>query len=214
MRKFLVLFSLVVLGSCSAVSVVDSWKNVDFSSYKGDKIAVIARTSDNVVRTRLEKDMVSGLDAAGFDAVGSHTKLPSVTPGIKLDKKQIAEIKQNIVNKGYKLVMMVVLKDKENYLKTTSNNSGYNYPGYPGYYGAGFYRGFGSYYGSLYNYGYSTTTTEVAKKYVIETVVYDLTKPEGQSLVGVVTTDIDDPTSFSKTASDFASKVISELLRK
>ena len=214
MKKFLVLFGLVILGSCSAVSVVDSWKNVDFNSYKGDKIAVLAKTSDNVVRTRIEKDMVSGLEAAGFEAVGSHSKLPSITPGLKLDKKQIGMIKQNLLNNGVKLAMMVVLKDKENYLKTTSNNSGYNYPGFPGYYGGGFYRGFGSYYGSLYNYGYSTTTTEVAKKYILETVVYDLTKPEGESLICVVTTDVDDPTSFSKTASDFASKVISELLRK
>ncbi|MDA8595565.1 MAG: hypothetical protein ACPGR7_06190 [Flavobacteriaceae bacterium] len=214
MKKILLILSVVLLGSCSAVTVADSWKNTDMNSLKGEKMAVIARTADNVVRTRIEKDMVSSLNEAGFEAVGSYTKLPAVDPNKKLDPKKVEIVRQAILDQGYKLVVMVVLKDKENYMKSTSDYNGYGYPGYPGYYGAGFYRGFGTYYGSLYNYGYSTTTTTMAKKYIVETVVYDISKPEGKSLIAVVTTDIDDPTSLSKTAADLAKKVTYELMRK
>ena len=214
MKKILLILSVVLLGSCSAVTVADSWKNTDMNSLKGEKMAVIARTADNVVRTRIEKDMVSSLNEAGFEAVGSYTKLPSVDPNKKLDPKKVEIVRQAILDQGYNLVVMVVLKDKENYMKSTSDYNGYGYPGYPGYYGAGFYRGFGTYYGSLYNYGYSTTTTTMAKKYIVETVVYDISKPEGKSLIAVVTTDIDDPTSLSKTAADLAKKVTYELMRK
>jgi len=214
MKKLLFILSVLLLASCSAVTVADSWKNTDMSALKGQKMAVIARTADNVVRTRIEKDMVASLNEAGFEAVGSYTKLPAVDPNKKLDPKKVEIVKQAILNQGYNLVVMVVLKDKESYMKSTSDYNGYGYPGYPGYYGAGFYRGFGTYYGSLYNYGYSTTTTTMAKKYIVETVVYDISKPEGKSLIAVVTTDIDDPSSLSKTAADLAKKVTTELMRK
>lgn len=214
MRKFMIFGFLCILMSCSSVVVSDSWKNVDMSTMTGEKMLVIGRTADNVVRSRIENDMVTSLKEVGFDAVPSYSKIPKVDPSKKADPNKVEALKKEIMSEGINLVMMVVLKDKETYEKSTSDYNGYGYPGYPGYYGAGFYRGFGTYYGSMYNYGYQTTTTEQANKYIVETVVYDISKPEGKSLVAVVTTDIDDPSSLSKTASDLGKKVSSELMRK
>ncbi len=214
MKKIIVLVAAVILSSCSSVQVVDSWKNTDMNAVKSEKIVVIARTADNVIRARVEKDMVASLTASGFEAIQSYDKLPMLKIDSKLSQDKVDSLKQQIIDKGYTYVMMLALKDKQQYLKTTTDNSGYGYPGYPGYYGAGFYRGFGTYYGSLYNYGYSTSTTEVANKYIVECVVYDITKPQGKSLLAVVTMDIDDPSSLTKTAEDLSQKVVQELLNK
>jgi hypothetical protein len=214
MKKLILLAVAGLLSSCSSVQVVDSWKNTDMSAVKNEKIVVIARTADNVVRARVEKDMVTSLNSSGFEAIQSYDKLPMLKIDSKLSQDKVDALKQQIIDKGYNFVMMLALKDKQEYLKTTTDNAGYAYPGYPGYYGGGFYRGFGTYYGSLYNYGYSTSTTEVANKYIVECVVYDITKPQGKSLIAVVTVDIDDPSSLSKTGEDLAKKVVQEMTNK
>lgn len=210
MRKLLFLIIVVMLASCSAVTVTDSWSNMDMSSAVGEKIAVIAKTTDNTVREKVEQDMVASLNAAGFQAISTFSEMSMIDPDKKVSEDDVEAIKQALMDKGYNHVMMIVLKSKENYLESNSSYTGYNDPGF---YGAGFYRGFGAYYGSMYNYGTSQTTTTVNKKYIIESVVYDLTQPQGKSLMAAVTTTIDDPTSMSKTAEDMADKVVKTLMK-
>ena len=209
MKKLFYLTLIIIVSACSSVKVTDTWSNTDVSKLIGEKIVVIAKTSDETIRIRVEKDMVSSLNTAGFEAVSSYVSMSSIDPEKKVNEYDTQEVKDKLISKGYNLVMMLVLKDKENYLKT---NTDYNGVSGPGFYGGGFYRGFGAYYGSMYNYGSAYSTTEVAKKYIVESVIYDLSKPKGKSLLSVVTTTIDDPSSLSKTAEDFGNKVVKSLL--
>lgn len=210
MKKLTYLIGLFLLGSCSAVSVTDSWSNEDVSSLVGEKIEVIAKTSDNTNRSRIEADMVNSLNAAGFKATSSFKSMEKIDPDKKISDQETEAIKKELLDQGFNLVLMIVLKDKEQYLKS---NSTYDSYGTPGFYGGGYYRGFGAYYGSMNTWGTSSTTTEVAKKYIVETVIYDLSKPAGKSLLAAVTTDIDDPTSLSKTSADLAEKVVAEFMK-
>ena len=54
------------------------------------------------------------------------------------------------MDQGVNLVLMIVLKEKEKYLKSNSTYDSYVYPGF---YGRGYYRGFGAYYESLNTWG-------------------------------------------------------------
>ena len=130
MKKLILLAVAGLLSSCSSVQVVDSWKNTDMSAVKNEKIVVIARTADNVVRARVEKDMVTSLNSSGFEAIQSYDKLPMLKIDSKLSQDKVDALKQQIIDKGYNFVMMLALKDKQEYLKTTTDNAGYAYPGY------------------------------------------------------------------------------------
>jgi hypothetical protein len=55
------------------------------------------------------------------------------------------------------------------------------------------------------------TRTYTSETYVLETVIYDLTKPDGKQLVAVVSSELTDPKSASKVAPEYADKVLKSL---
>ena len=57
------------------------------------------------------------------------------------------------------------------------------------------------------------TVTTVNKKYILETVTYDLSLPEENQLVSVITTVVDNPESLNTTSKDFSKKLVKELVR-
>ncbi len=124
-----------------------------------------------------------------------------------------------IKNKGFDAVVLTVLRDKKKEV-VSSETGGYTTGGYyPSYYGP-YYGGFGMYYGSVYSpygYGYggtyvpSETRTYTSETYVLETVVYDLKRPNGKQLVAVVSTEITDPKSASEIAPKYADAIAKAL---
>jgi hypothetical protein len=122
-----------------------------------------------------------------------------------------------IEKEGFKGVVMNVLKDYNESMVTEESGGYYAggttyYGGYPGYYG-----GFYGYYHNPYsystygNYVPSSSTTRISKSYILETLIYNLDEPEGKQLVSVVTTQIIDPSSVTKTAKDYSKLVFNSL---
>ena len=60
----------------------------------------------------------------------------------------------------------------------------------------------------------SSSTTRISKSYILETLIYNLDEPEGKQLVSVVTTQIIDPSSITKTAKDYSKLVFNSLKKK
>ena len=159
-QHFILLIAVTaVLGSCSSIKVVDSWKADNINSLSGAKILVIARSDDMVSRQRFEQEIAERLRADGIDATESYKKFPSMKQNQELSEEQIAQRVQIIKNEGFKGVVLTVLKDKSKEI-VTSETGGYVSGGYyPSYYG-GYYGGFGGYYGRVYSpygYGYGGT---------------------------------------------------------
>jgi hypothetical protein len=80
---------------------------------------------------------------------------------------------------------------------------------YPSYYGGFYsyythpysYSTFGNYYGS----GSSYTTTD--RKYVLETLFYNLNNEEGDQLLAATTTEIENPKDAVKAADKYTEKI-------
>jgi hypothetical protein len=86
---------------------------------------------------------------------------------------------------------------------------------YPSYYG-----GFNSYYGHPYSYstfgdyyGYGGSYTTIDKKYVLETLFYNLNNDDDEQLMAATTTIIENPRDAVKTADKYTEK-IAESLKK
>ena len=60
----------------------------------------------------------------------------------------------------------------------------------------------------------SSSTTRISKSYILETLIYNLDESEGKQLVSVVTTQIIDPGSVTKTAKDYSKLVFNSLKKK
>ena len=211
------LLGFVLLSSCSSVKVLDSWKGDNLATMSDKNILVIARTDNQQARIAIEEAMANDIRKAGFKATESYLKFNSMNPNKKVDPGTVQAL---IEKAGFKGVVMNVLKDYNESMVTEESGGYYAggttyYGGYPGYYG-----GFYGYYHNPYsystygNYVPSSSTTRISKSYILETLIYNLDEPEGKQLVSVVTTQIIDPSSITKTAKDYSKLVFNSLKRK
>ncbi len=215
----IILFGFALLvSSCSSVKVLDSWHGDNLATIADKDILIIARTDNAQARIAIEEAMANDLRGAGLKATESYLKYNSYSPDKKEDDAK--KIQAMIENDGYHGVVVSVLKDYNESLVTEESGGYYAggttyYGGYPGYYG-----GFYGYYNHPYsystygNYVPSTTTTRVSKSYIVETLVYNLDEPEGKQLIGVVTSQIIDPSGITKTARDYSKLVLNSFKNK
>jgi len=221
MKKQSLIFALLILVtavSCSTVKVMDSWKGDNIASLKGKKMLIIARTDNKQARIAFEEEFAARLRKKGLNVEESFSSLPELNPDEKPKPGNEDAIKNLIQNNGFDGVLVTVVKDMRK--ATLVEKDGGFYAGgtvpnyYPMYYG-GFY-GYYNYpmsYSTYGNYVPSTTVTETQKTYILETVVYNLSEPEGKQLVSVVTSKIEDPSILSLTASDYAKAVLKAIAK-
>jgi hypothetical protein len=203
------------------VKVVNAWKaDTDkIDEFKKKNVLVIARTANDNARMEFEMEIADQLRAKGIKATESYTKAPKIYPNKEITEERVAFIKEIMGYEGFNAVVITVIKDKQTTTSTTSNGfyagaAFSNY--YPGYYGS-FYNyyaypyAYGSYYDSFGGYiplGGSSTSTST--KYVLETIAYNLDETENQ-IVAVVTTNLNDPKSASKTAKQYVEEIMKSL---
>ena len=203
--------------SCATVKVLDSWQGDNLSSLEGKAILVVARTDNPQARIAFEEAMANDLRKAGMNATESYLKFSNHNPNEKMEE---GTMKVLIEKEGFYGVVMSVVKDYNESLVTEESGGYYAggttyYGGYPGYYG-GFYGYYNSprSYSTYGNYVPSTTTTRVSKSYILETLIYNLDEPEGKQLIGVVTSQIIDPSSVTKTAKEYSKLVFNSFNKK
>mgnify|MGYP000350850313 CR=1 FL=1 len=224
MKKTFNLLSLLVLlviaSSCSGIKVLDSWKSDNIADIKDNNILVIARTENKQARIAFEQQISEQLRASGIKATESFRELPEFNhDNQELTDEQKKNFQDFLKNEGYDGIILTVLKDYQE--RTETYQDGGYYAGatyfpsyYPAYYG-GFY---GYYYNPLSystygSYVPSSTTTRTVRTYIVETVIYDLSKNEKEQLAAVVTTQIEDPKNVTNNAIEYTQKVSDALTK-
>lgn len=216
--------AVFTLQNCSSTKVVDAWKAEEavIDKFKEKNILVIARTANNQARLAFEIAMADELRQKGIKVTESYTKAPKIYPNREMSEERVALIKSLLDSEGFNAVVLTVIKDKSQIVRTSSSGIyvGATYGNYyPGYYG-GFYNYFsypyayGSYYDSFGGYIPMSSSTYTETKYVLETVVYNLDEPSEDQLVAVVTTNLDDPKDAYKTADKYVREVMQSLEKK
>ena len=220
-----ILFALILVfftGCNTQVSVLSAWKSPDANELKERNILVIARAADANVRADFETSIANKLRAAGYKATESFTRFPKMNHDKKMTEEKQKLIRDIFGYEGYDAVCISVLKDYE---ETTTTSYYNDYMGmgmmgpyssyYPSYYG-----GFNSYYMHPYSYstfgnyyGYGNSYTSTTKKYVLETLFYNLNNEDGDQLLAATTTKITDPKDAIKAADKYT-EAIAESLAK
>jgi len=200
----------ITLFSCSTVKVSDTWKDIDSTDVKNKNVLVISSAEKRSVRERFEKDLVDELNNKGYNATESFAKYPDLKPVEESDAAALKKLGNSLVTDGYEVVVLTVLRDIEEYTKTVTSSTSYTVNTFPvyhhrrGYYRS-FYRGFGTIYGVGAPY---ETTTSTNKKYILETLVYDLTLPENEQLLTIITSEVDNPETLGTTSNDFSKQMV------
>ena len=216
----------ILLYSCSSsINVVNKWTAEGTTgSLKNKNILVIARAANEKVRMAFEDEMAQQLREKGFNATESYKKHPNLKTDQKMTDERKANVKKILDEEGYNSVVLSILKDKLENVKSTEEGGYYAgqslksyYPPYIPVYSYGFYGGYGFSSGYLYNtktyqdygtYVESTVETEITNSYVLETLAYNLELAEDKQLVAYVTTRIDEPDNYNIAAKGNAKKIL------
>lgn len=222
MKTFSKIIGIVILStvfvSCSSVKVTDSWKDIKSFQLNDKSILVLNKTKDNTVRTHFETDIVEQLSKQGYKSIESYKMFPVINTENKLTNEQLNTFKKELTDIGIDIVVMTVLKSVDEYTETSTSGGVYYVNTHPRIYHRGYYR---SHYRGFYRYYNTvqidlepvTTTTKVGKKYVLETLIYDLSQPKNYQLMSVITSVIDNPESMGTTSQDFSKKMVNELVK-
>ena len=221
-KSIQIVLVLLVLSGCSSIKVIDAWKSDNIASLEASQILVIARADNQLARVSFEQEIAKQVTAAGLTAVESHKKFTTHNPDQKLSEQQVNSLKQQIIDAGFNGVVVTVLKDLQTTTRVTEEGGYYTggytggpyYSYYPGYYG-GFYGYYGNAmsYATYGNYVPTTISTQTSKTYILETVIYNLTQPEEEQLIAVVTSKMDNPQDVTSTAKKYA-KAVADALKK
>lgn len=213
--------SFVFFYNCSSTKIIDSWKAETsvVESFKNKKVLVIARTANDNARYAFESEIADALRKRGVKATESYSKAPTIHAEREMSEERLALIKSLMKSEGFTAVVLTVIKDKQETVRTTTSGIyvGASYGAYyPGYYG-GFYNyynqpyAYGSYYDSFGGYIPMSSSTRTSTDYVLETVAYNLEEPDGDQLVAVVTSSLDDPNDAHKSAEKYVELLIKTL---
>ncbi len=215
MKKRIKYFGLLTVASlflvsCSSVKITDTWKDKSaISDFKNQKMLVVSVSDNDTSRMRFEKDMVQHLNENGYQSIESFVSFPEISPSKKVQGAELEALKDKLRSEGVKFVMVNIVKDIQNYTTTSTSGSAYNTMPYYGHY---YHRGFYGYYGGMgMTVGTSNSVTTEKMKYIIETIVYDLSLEEDKQLQAIITSEIDNPNALGTTSKDFSKKIIKEL---
>ncbi len=203
---------LLILASCSSVTVLDSWKSDTIANVKDHNFLVVARANSPETRLTFENEIVDQLKSKGYQATASFAKFGNLKPNnpdSDLDKEQLKALLQQ---EGFDAIILTVMKDHQEKTRVQKEGGFYTGGNYLGYY-PNYYGGFYQYYYnplSFYTPSYyvpETVTTSTSSLYILETTVYDLTAAEGKQLVAVITSKVDNPESAGEAAGDYVKEI-------
>jgi hypothetical protein len=214
-KFFLVLLGVLFVNGCATVKVVDTWKTEYLEDVKDKNVLVITRTSNTKVRALFEDAFLKRMTAKDIKGSVSYDFIENIDTEKKLTTAQIESAKKAIQAKGYNAVVLTILKDRKSEVTVTTDggyNTGATYSSEVNPFLYDFYTAFASPYTapSMRHSGYYVEQSFQEQEYItyiLETLVFDLDKPEKQQLVAKVTSKLESPTSATQVADDYARKV-------
>lgn len=213
MRNLKVVFGIsfitILLIGCSSVKVTDSWRDMERLDIKDKNILVVSKTEDRSVQIRFENDMVQTLRENGFSSIENHVKFPFSNPNEKVEKDRIDEVIQNLRKNKIDVVILSHLLDSREYKTTVTTGDMFYIDHFPVR-----YRRYRSFYGYTGTYYTQYDTREVqGTTYILETLIYDLTRPSEDQLISVITSEVDNPTSLGTTSEHFSKSIVKNLTK-
>ena len=201
MKAFIYILALILLSSCSAARVSDSWVNKDYTDYQPKKILIIGLTENLSGRTLFEDHLKTELNKRGINAVESYKVIKPTFTNLKQTEEDIEAEINTLSNDGYDAVLVSTVKGVDKKVSYSGDNFRTYY--YPRRFGRYFYLAQDVYHTQGYYNRY--------KIYHLEASLYNLNEDNDKSLVWVASYDIVDPREISTTVSKYVTAIVKSL---
>ncbi|MGI9547861.1 MAG: hypothetical protein ACR2MM_11515 [Flavobacteriaceae bacterium] len=206
MKKNILLmgFLLLFLSSCKTTYLQYS-TNVSDVKKSYEKILIVSRSKDKTVRIKAEQQIVRELAARGVKAESSIEMIKTESFDKELSEKDLDELRKQLINMGYKAIVVNNLVDAQEYTDVIPGNTSTAYM--PVRYGR-----FGRYYSYYPTRYWEPDRVETGMEYTLESCLYDLTITQGDNLQWVGQFKVKNPSDLMTVLEKFSSELTDELL--
>lgn len=206
MKNFSIAILLIFcLTSCG--SYLTDFENVSKSKNNYEKIVIVAKTTDEILRMKFENEMVQHFDEKGIKAVASYTlnEMKDVTR--KLSENESVLIEKKLVSMGYDGCIVTSFIDSKEYEQVVPGNSStYYYPTQFGRFGRGY-----SYYPVT---NWQPDRIEKGVKYIFESNLYLLNDSTENNLQWIGRFEVKDPKNVSQVTKEYTNDLVNILLKE
>ncbi|SDX43153.1 hypothetical protein SAMN05444411_105166 [Lutibacter oricola] len=204
----LVFLIIITITSCSSVKLIDSWENSKLNEINKKSIAVISKTNNDFARIQFETDISKKLNENNLKSIESYKILRKLDTSNNLSFISTKNVQNKLKKQGIDIIIATILKDTQEYTRTAVENniSVHHTVRYSRRYRKFFVIPY-------YNVEPSSSYTYTSKRYILETVVYDITKDEDNQLIAILTSEVDNPKSLGKISKDFSKKITEQILK-
>lgn len=200
------LFVGLIASSCSSSYLTNS-TNVSKEKNSYDKILVVGRAKEMTRRIEFENQMVSAFKAQGVNAVASYDVEYTRLIDKQLSDAQMEQLEKNLRKEGFDGAIVTSLVDTEKYKDIIPGGTSTTYV--PARVGR-----FGRYYTYYPIQTWEPDEIRTGVLYILESSLFQLGGSKEQNLQWVGRFEIRNPSSLEKTAENYATELVAELVAK
>jgi hypothetical protein len=201
MKSFYYIVSVLLLTSCSAAKMTDTWVNKEYLNYQPKKVLIVGLTDNLIARKMFEEQLKTELINRGIDAVESYDVFKPTFTSLKQTEEDIENEVKRISNEGFDAILISAVKGIDE--KTSYSGDTYRRDYY--------WRRFGRYYYLVQDVYLIEGYYNKYDIYHIEASLYNLKENNDKSLVWVASYDIVDPKRINTTVTNYVTAIIKSL---
>lgn len=205
-KLYILCFSAILLSGCGSTYLKDA-SNISNTKKSYDKILVVARAKDKIVRFKFEDQVVQDLAAQGVVAKSSKDVIKTESLTKEVTEQDIKNLRNKLIQDGFSGVIITNLINTTEYTDVVSGGASTGF--YPVRYGR-----FGRYYGAYPVNYWGADQVEVGIEYTLESCLYDITVDQKDNLQWVGRFKVRDPSSMVKTIEKYSIELTTALLEQ
>ncbi|MCK0109460.1 hypothetical protein MWU58_09155 [Flavobacteriaceae bacterium S0825] len=204
MKSFYYIVVVLLLTSCSAAKMTDTWVNKEYTNYQPKKVLIVGLTDNLIARKMFEEQLKTELINRGIDAVESYDVFKPTFTSLKQTEEDIENEVKRISNEGFDAILISAVKGIEEKVSYSGDTYRRDY----------YWRRFGRYYYLVQDVYLIEGYYNKYDIYHIEASLYNLKENNDKSLVWVASYDIVDPKRINTTVTNYVTAIIKSLEEK
>lgn len=113
MKKFMVLFSLMLMG-CSSISLVENWKNPDIVLFNANKVLIVGMAQDKNNRESFETKLQNKFSERGVEAWRSIDIFDLSLTDSRKTETELDNVEQSLLDKDFDAILLTKITGSEN----------------------------------------------------------------------------------------------------
>ncbi len=196
--KKLILIALILLTSCSSISLVENWKNPDIVLFNANKVLLVGMAQKTDTREKFESRLQKEFQKRDIEAWRSIDIFDVAFTNSKKTEKELDNVEQSLLDKDFDAILFTKItgsENRENFMKTISRWDDHD---------RRFNDDYIEHQGIYYDEGYYEQFT----LYHAETTLYCICEGKKRAMIWRGIIDITDPKNIDKAIDDYIKLVI------